>query len=586
MIPLPTTDKISLKTFWETVELRLAAYSAEELRAILRAFAQETAPADRQAFLDKLGPVAAAPAGIAGEIEPEDLLADIEDLAAEVEDAIAEAPEPEEHYEWGGDDGEDEDHPYAGFAGPLVALFDRAQAAFDYSDMQLAREAYAALFDILDQQDEYGRGIAPSALTGVDIGEAWARYLRTAYESEPAEGRPAALFDAMQQVRSWVAGARPKLDDLIQISPAPLPGRDRFLADWIAFLHGLPGGNADALLREAVRLAQGTAGLAALARGEGQQRPRAYLDWFTALAQEGKHREVLTEAQLALTLLPATQPIRAEVADHLCAAAEKLNEPALLRAGRWEAFAAKPILPRLLDLWEAGATGEERTALMERAKTVLQERFAHPPSSAEVAPEDVDGLDRPVWPSKATLAHACLLAGNLEEARTLAAREKELGWSSGENTQGLVLPFLLAAFSSRSFAALPPNLAALWQAGLQASAGYMGMGNQSTLTRLQRVYAAWPAEPPVSRERQETFLAWCQEVARQRVEGIVSNQHRGSYGKAAQLTVAVTEALRVRGEAARGNAFLEAIRTRFPRHSAFQAELRSAIALMERNKAV
>ncbi len=35
------TDKISLKTFWEVVEQKLAACSADELRAILRAMAQE-----------------------------------------------------------------------------------------------------------------------------------------------------------------------------------------------------------------------------------------------------------------------------------------------------------------------------------------------------------------------------------------------------------------------------------------------------------------------------------------------------------------------------------------------------------------
>ena len=78
-------------------------------------------------------------------------------------------PEPEEHYEWGGYDDEEEDDPYAGFVTPLVALFDRAQAAFDYGNMQLAHDAYAALFECLDQQDDYGRGIMPSDLSGVDI---------------------------------------------------------------------------------------------------------------------------------------------------------------------------------------------------------------------------------------------------------------------------------------------------------------------------------------------------------------------------------------------------------------------------------
>ena len=182
----------------------------------------------------------------------------------------------------------------------------------------------------------------PTDLTGVDISEAWARYLRAVYETEPADQRPETLLNEMLEVRTWVAGARPKLDDLIQISPAPVAGPRQIPGRLDCFLRGQPGEEADTWLREAIRLAHGTAGLEALARGEGKQRPRAYLDWFTALAQEGKHREVLAAAQEAFDVLPADLPIHAAIADHLSAAAEKLNEPALVRAGRWEAFTAKP----------------------------------------------------------------------------------------------------------------------------------------------------------------------------------------------------------------------------------------------------
>ena len=356
----------------------------------------------------------------------------------------------------------------------------------------------------------------------------------------------------------------------------------RLPAGWIAFLRGQPGEEADTWLREAIWLTHGTAGLEALARGEGKQRPRAYLDWFTALAQEGKHHEILVAAQEALDVLPAELPIHAAIADHLCAAAEKLGEPALLAAGRWEAFTAKPCLARLLDLWDSAGTGDARTVLMRRAQQRLQEYLAQPQKSN--AAWGGDGLESPALPSKAALAHACLFAGDLDAARTLAAREQVLGWSSGENPQGLIVPYLLGLSSGRSFTALPPNLAQLWQAGLQTSAGYVMSVEQPIVQRLQRIYVTGPVAASWDHNTRETLVAWCLDLARQRVEGIVSNQHRGSYGKAAMLTVACTEALRLHGNASGGNAFLETIRTRFPRHSAFQAELRAAIVLMERAK--
>jgi hypothetical protein len=48
------TPAISLKAFWDAVEQRLSAYSADDLRAILRAIAQQAPPSARQEFLARL----------------------------------------------------------------------------------------------------------------------------------------------------------------------------------------------------------------------------------------------------------------------------------------------------------------------------------------------------------------------------------------------------------------------------------------------------------------------------------------------------------------------------------------------------
>ena len=83
-------EKLSLKIFFETVEQRLAACTLEELRDILRTMAQQTSPSDRQAFLEKLEPLAEM-ASLAQRASQEDLLAQIDDLATEIEEAMEEA---------------------------------------------------------------------------------------------------------------------------------------------------------------------------------------------------------------------------------------------------------------------------------------------------------------------------------------------------------------------------------------------------------------------------------------------------------------------------------------------------------------
>ncbi len=581
------TGKITLKVFWETVEQRLAACSADELCAILRAMAQETPPSGRRVFLSQLEPGEWATASHV--IQQEDLLADIDDLVQELKDTMQNAEPPEERYGWGEYDDEDEDSlgPYEEFVDPLLGLFDRAEAAFDYGEFSLACAAYEKLFELLGTQDDYGRGISASDLTGVDAGEAAARYLRAIYETEPLAHRPQALCEQMQQMRSWLFSPRLMLDDLVQISPRPLPDQEQFLPDWIAFLRtqGAPSGSAvDAWLREAVRLAQGTPGLEALARAEGQTRPRAYLDWFTALEEEGKHQEVLLAAQGALQVLPARLPIRAAIADHLCAAATRLGEAGALRQGRWEAFVAKPILPRMLELWGAAVGTAERTTLMQQAVEHVRDYLAHPPAGRGEMTRGDDGLERPARIDQSILAHACLLAGEWDAAYHLAAQGKVLGWSRRESHQGLVVAAFLVLLSTKTLGTVTPNLAQVWQWGMQHTVTtwrWEYTQEDSVREQLTHAYAEQFAAATLSTDRQERFLSWCLDVAQQRADAIVGNKYRKSYIKAAVLTVACAETLRLRGNQAAADALVNDVRGRFPRHRAFQAEIKTALQRME-----
>jgi hypothetical protein len=92
------TEKMPLKTFWQAVEGRLVACSADELRAILRAMARETPPSGRRAFLEKLQ---VEETSIAAEqaIQQEELPAEIDDLAQELKAAMAEADDYDAHHQ-------------------------------------------------------------------------------------------------------------------------------------------------------------------------------------------------------------------------------------------------------------------------------------------------------------------------------------------------------------------------------------------------------------------------------------------------------------------------------------------------------
>ena len=124
--------------------------------------------------------------------------------------------------------------------------------------------------------------------------------------------------------------------------------------------------------------------------------------------------------------------------------------------------------------------------------------------------------------------------------------------------------------------ALPPSLAQLWEERLQASAGgsYWGEdAGSNILKRLKQIYAQQLPRAAWGKEQPKKFLPWCLKVANQRVDAIVGNQKRGSYGKAAVLITACAETVRLRDGDKEADALLNDVRNRYPRHRAFLAEL-------------
>jgi hypothetical protein len=252
-----------------------------------------------------------------------------------------------------------------------------------------------------------------------------------------------------------------------------------------------------------------------------------------------------------------------------------LGETEAQRAGRWEAFRAQPTLSRLLDLRDTGTGSEEKKALMGKGAGYVRDHRTRPPDHRITLDWDSGGEERGTWIAQPVLAHAYLLAGEFEAARRLVQNKQVLGWSSSSSDQGMVVGFVLVLLAQRSLDELTPNLASVWQSGLDYSTGFWyGPGKSPLQKRLEHAYAELLAHLSASDYRPDSLLSWCLSVIQQRVNAIVGGQKRGAYGKAAVLTVAGAETLRLRGDPAAADALVKEIRGRFPRHSAFQRMFR------------
>lgn len=484
-------EKLPLKVFREAVEARLESCSEDELRSLLRILATRVPPSQRLAFLQSLHPSASA---TQESLHPQALLDDIADLAHVL---------PEKAQEW--EDlwpESDALGPYAELLEPLTALFARAQEASERGQHPLARDAYQALFSLLEFEDARGQGLRAEHLSQVDLPEARARYLRALYLSTPPEQRAPVLLEQMRQVRVLLPrGPRPLVQEWLDISSEPLPDWDVFLRAWVSLLRQQLDSDADVWLREAIHLSQGTRGLRELAFSEPSRHPRAFLDLLAALEREGSPSEVLSTAREALEVLPAGLPLRAAVAGVLASAAERLGQADTVRAARWEAFVSQPTLARLLELRDSRPSEPERAQVMREAARSLEHFLQQPrgPSGSMAAlPED--RLEAPAHADRRLLAHAWLLAHDAESAHVLAAKENALGWTYGDNPQGLVVPAFLVLLSRQPPGALPRNVDALWrqalESGTHAGDWYSGDSrhDEALRERLARTYAeALPA---------------------------------------------------------------------------------------------
>lgn len=76
-------------------------------------------------------------------------------------------------------------------------------------------------------------------------------------------------------------------------------------------------------------------------------------------------------------------------------------------------------------------------------------------------------------------------------------------------------------------------------------------------------------------EEKRIYLSWAEQIVYDRADAIVSGQHRKSYADAATLLAIVADIKESRGGTDEREKIFTAYKKKFPRHSSFQAEMRT-----------
>jgi hypothetical protein len=554
--------KMPLKVFVEEYTKILQTCSPDELKAILKSMADEAKPHAREEFIKKLSPAYTSQhQSIPVDL---DILDEIDSLK---EDILAQG---EEEPDWEGND-EDSLGKYEQFVSPLGDLLDKAALLFIQKQYEVAQNAYRELFSIFDIENDYGHGIRIYDVESADLEEARAFYLCSLYMTTPEEKRVLVLLNAMTEMGQMDFQSRPSLQEIINISPIPLPNFAHFLQDWIEKTQHEEKPSHDAWLREATLLLHGPDGLESLAKREGYKRPRVYLDWMRSLINTKKFTEALSAGETALTALSEGQPIRSAIGDLIILCGEYLQDEKIQQEGTWISFKAKPDLPKLIALYEQNQNSK-LVSLLQQAIEVIETHRKRPNQRRYERNWEGDTIESYSPPSTVFLLHALLFAGDKTKAFALAKKAESLGWSSGDNPQPLFIAYCLINVTKCSLHQLPPHLKEFWQFALKTSRDsvwHIEGDKNDVSAKLEEIYGNLFEKPcPINQE----ILEWCLKASQKREEDIVINQHRNAYDRAALLTAACTDTLKITNPS-KATEFFWNIQNKFPRHSAFQAEL-------------
>jgi len=573
--------KLTLKEFISELNARLEKFSHDELKEIIRSHAINLPPRERGDYLDRFF----LPENSKGvKKSKKTTMTDGEFLLREIE-AFGERAENYEYSTgWGWDDEYGEERAWGddSWVAEIDSLFDRVGDFYEAGDYALARKSYEKLLEIYLESSQEGRfsGHDQDEMMGTDLEEVGLKYLRSIYLSEKPSSRPEALLKGITNLSYLSRNAT--IHGMIHVSLEDLPDLDQFGKQWIDYLKRQKENRIITdLLKEAVRLFQGTKGLETLAMEKGDQFPGAFIEWLEVLKKEKNYPEMIRVARLGLERLSDRLAIRARIADYLYEAAGHLDQKDLIEKSLKEALYASPCLSRLLSLLGHAKDKREKVEFLDGALARFGEIRKRTKKSDPLLEDFRRSPDlQENYVSENLKIYGYLLKGDYASAIDFMSLSQPLGWSSGDSPNAILVPFFLYARWNQE-KTLTANIADLWKDATDLPIHFGNSYQEDSAsvelgTRLRAHLENVLKESPIpEKELDEYFLAG-QKAAFKRVDGIVGEKHRQSYWKAAQLILVVAETYWSNGKADQGQNIIYRLKEKYHRHSAFKTELQKA----------
>jgi hypothetical protein len=455
----------------------------------------------------------------------------------------------------GGYDDEEPDDLSEDHIEELHSLFDEAGMLFLQERLTDARQVYAALFTLIHNLNQKTHLYLPDSL---ELREGRARYCRCLIEAGAGK-----LTDAFIQAMDIEAEAKdldnslsgdfPLMRDIIDAGPGEIGDLTQFLRDWCDFLSGrdISRNRIADLLLEAVFEREGIAGAGKLAQAWKEKQPRGYLFWIGRLLARKEWETVMTESQTALGVLPEGK-YREKVSEFVIEAASALKDGDAILLGKRERFFSRLCDENFKDLLAEAISRKVKEAELETVLCFIRDQ----------ATSDY---------RKSYQVRLLLMAGRLKPAFDLVRNESGIGWSTGN--AGVVFGAILSTATGHidHAGAVRELLRHYSERAIAYSYRITIDDGKDPALFYREIVTGLKNGRPADTEVAEVF-SWAMEIGEKRIDGIVSNKHRGAYDRAARVLGCLAEALAVAGKKDDSRKLLRTYYSeKYNRSSAFRA---------------
>lgn len=552
-------EKISLRPFMESIKHSCKNTTKEELIDFILYYAENIPAKDRIDFLDNISSFSDAETIPLFDETIMDKFSDLKDAI----DTRWESIEDGTYYDDNGWDyyGDEPDFFSEDQKEEIEKYFSRADSLFLAGKFSEAQDIYKELYSLMgDENDSYS---LYELSVDIEHRETRARYYRCIYETSAPGERAGNLLEEMN-IFTLLNDYRfetfekyePLLRDIEDAGTGKLPGKQKFLVDWVELLADKETDRANILLLEAVYLKGGIDGVQALARKWKGRQPRGYLFWINIYVEKEAWNKVIDIAKEALSVLPLSE-LRGIIAGKLIEAGVKLDNVQIVLEGKRELFYSIPEEENFIGLIKEAKQQDAKDLEIENVLLYL---------------ENDKENDRELE------IKVLLIKGDLFEAFSKVSRVYALGWSYTRRTSAVLFAGVLSALVIKNIQDAEIIKLILGQYTIIRTYSFGEEETEADSFLFHEILEGLKKNR-INDQQQKKYIAWVENLGKKRIDQIVSNKYRKSYSKAAEVLCGLAECFILLGNSKKGLDLIHEYRNvKYSRFSAFRSELKLVLS--------